>query len=386
MRIGVNIGIPGLNTIGGGRLSTGATLDLAFAGTSGDLLGASTLIDDTLDLIFSSESYLIAPQYAVLGSAGMEEKTFSQVVTFTRSSSATYFDSAGALQTATTDVPRFDYDPATLVARGLLIEEQRTNLLLNSASLSTQSVTVSAVAYTLSFYGTGTVTLSGASTAGPLVGSGAFPTRSTLTFTPTAGTLTLTVTGTVQYAQLEAGSFATSYISTTGAAETRSADLALVNTLSPWFNLNEGVLYVQATWPVSAASGILIRAGAALSDGTTNNRVIVGRGSAADNARGQVASGGVIQNGTGGQSVAGVFASSNTAKLALSYATDNITFATNGSVSSATPPSSVPLGIDRLSIGNRYDTNAGSSINGWVQRIVYYPRVLSSAELQTMTT
>ncbi len=124
--------------------------------------------------------------------------------------------------------PRFDYDPSTLVPKGLLIEEARTNLLLNSkadaTNLSTQSVTVSATPYTLSFYGTGTVTLSGASTAGPLTGSGAFPTRSTLTFTPTAGTLTLTVTGTVQYANLEAASFATSYIPTAASSVTRAAD------------------------------------------------------------------------------------------------------------------------------------------------------------------
>src|SRR5690606_11840432 len=117
-------------------------------------------------------------------------------VTFTRASTATYFDSAGVMQTAAIDEPRVDYDPDTLELRGLLIEPQRTNLLLNSATLSTQSVTVTATVHTLSFYGTGTVTLSGASTAGPLVGTGA-NNRVTLTFTPTAGSLTLTVSGSV---------------------------------------------------------------------------------------------------------------------------------------------------------------------------------------------
>ena len=125
--------------------------------------------------------------------------------------------------------PRIDYDPNTLAVKGLLIEEARTNLLLNSkadgTNLATQNVTVTAQAYTLSFYGTGTVTLSGASTAGPAVGAGAFPARQTLTFTPSAGTLTLTVSGTVQYAQLEAGSFSTSYIPTAAASVTRAADV-----------------------------------------------------------------------------------------------------------------------------------------------------------------
>ena len=86
----------------------------------------------------------------------------------------------------------------------------RRNLLVATATLSTQSVTVTAVAHTLSFTGTGTVTLTGASIAGPLVGTGA-SNRVSLTFTPTAASLTLTVVGSVTLAQLEIGSTATAY-------------------------------------------------------------------------------------------------------------------------------------------------------------------------------
>lgn len=81
----------------------------------------------------------------------------------------------------------------------------KVNLLTGSAALATQSVTTAAIPYTLKQTGTGTITLSGTSTAGPLVGPG------TLTFTPTAGTLTLTVTGSVTEAQLETGAVATRY-------------------------------------------------------------------------------------------------------------------------------------------------------------------------------
>jgi hypothetical protein len=80
----------------------------------------------------------------------------------------------------------------------------RVNELLGSATLATQSVTVTAAQRTLSFTGTGTVTLSGVSTAGPLVGTGVSD-RVSLTFTPTAGTLTLTVSGSVTAAQLQLG-------------------------------------------------------------------------------------------------------------------------------------------------------------------------------------
>lgn len=143
---------------------------------------------------------------------------------FSRTSTATYYNSAGILQTAAINIPRITYNPSTLAHVGLLLEAAATNILLNSATLSTQSVTSTAAAYTLSFQGTGTVTLTGTSTAGPLVGTSATNILS-LTFTPTAGTLTLTVSGSVTRAQLELGSVATSYIPTTGTTVTRSADV-----------------------------------------------------------------------------------------------------------------------------------------------------------------
>jgi hypothetical protein len=54
-------------------------------------------------------------------------------VTFTRASAGWYFDSTGILQSASTNIPRFDYNPATLAARGLLIEEVRTNSITNNS-------------------------------------------------------------------------------------------------------------------------------------------------------------------------------------------------------------------------------------------------------------
>ena len=49
-------------------------------------------------------------------------------ITFTRSTTATYYDAQGVLQYAQPDQPRIDHDPVTGECKGLLIEEQRTNL------------------------------------------------------------------------------------------------------------------------------------------------------------------------------------------------------------------------------------------------------------------
>jgi hypothetical protein len=58
-------------------------------------------------------------------------------VTFTRGSTATFVNSSGVITTAAANVPRFDHNPSTLQPLGLLIEEQRTNLFLQSQDFAT---------------------------------------------------------------------------------------------------------------------------------------------------------------------------------------------------------------------------------------------------------
>lgn len=124
-------------------------------------------------------------------------------VTTTGQSVALMLDKSGNAKHAT---------QATLAQRptyGIIPYGGVRNILIGTDTLSTQSVSVGAIAQTLSFTGTGTVVLSGAF-IGSLVGTGA-SNQVSLTFTPTAGSLTLTVTGSVTFAQLEKGSSVTAY-------------------------------------------------------------------------------------------------------------------------------------------------------------------------------
>ena len=56
--------------------------------------------------------------------------------TFTRASTATFVGSDGLIQSAAINQARFDHDPSTLVSKGLLIEESRTNVMLRSQDFS----------------------------------------------------------------------------------------------------------------------------------------------------------------------------------------------------------------------------------------------------------
>lgn len=281
--------------------------------------------------------------------------------------------------------PRFDYDPVTLAPKGLLIEEQRTQLLLNSSmdgtSLATQNVTVAAVAHTLTFYGTGTVTLSGVSTAGPLVGTGAYPSRASLTFTPTAGTLTLTVTGTVQFAQLEAGAFATSFIPSAASQVTRAADSASMigNNFARWYNQTEGTLFANYYQNDGLASGGGLLA---LSDNTNNNRILL----TADGASSSSIQPGMYVTAAGASQVAivaGTGTQNSFNKLTGAYATNDFACSFNGATVVDDASGVIPV-VDRAYIGA--GATGATPINGTIARIAYYNRRLANTELQAITS
>jgi hypothetical protein len=174
------------------------------------------------------------------------------------------FGLGGSTYGALTDVPGFTFArasagrsldgtlsfasgvPRIVPGLGILIEEARTNRFLNSAAPVTQDVTITAVAHTITVWGPGSVEVT-AGTA-TISNGGAVTAGSPRTIGCTVGgTITVTVTGSPTYVQVEAGAFGTSPIVTEGTAVTRAADLLTLAAVRDLLVAPQGTLVFDYT-------------------------------------------------------------------------------------------------------------------------------------------
>ena len=213
---------------------------------------------DKASLVMTPNAVKATKVYSVIPSNGNGDMTFSRGTP----ASATRTNSNGVIENVAIDVPRLNYDTVG-GCPSLLLEPQRTNRLLNSDIVVTQTIATTGVACAVSFYGTGTITFSG-TFVGSLVGTGV-NNRVSIVFTPTSGNLILTVSGSCTKGQLETGAYPTTYIPTTTGTVTRVADTMSRNNIftnglitaagGTWFfELNNNISLVRE----SASNGIRI--------------------------------------------------------------------------------------------------------------------------------
>lgn len=180
-------------------------------------------------------------------------------VTFTRSSKQWVADHEGVLRPV--------YDGCAAIDGSRIV----TNLLLNSTTLSTQSVALDGGVYRITAEGAGSVTLSGVAT-GTLSPSSV---RRSLLFTATKGTLVCTVSGSITNTLLQNVTGATNqnpseYIPTTSTPITQC-----FNYLNPYTVDVNGVVTDSGTrTPIANIKGILL--GPASTNKCTNYNIIPG--------------------------------------------------------------------------------------------------------------
>lgn len=317
-------------------------------GGPGFLPGASVALN------FTSGQYRFGP-----GSAASSSFAGLPGLTVTRGSPATTYAEtvAGVL------VP-FSANQARITNKGLLIEEARTNLFLNSFAPVTQNVTITATSYTITVWGTGSVTVA-AGTA-TISNGGAASAGSPRTIGCTVGgTISITVTGSPTAVQVEAGTFGTSPIPTVGSSVARVADVVTFSGLSlpaagTWL-----AEFLRPTANVAAFARVIdsgLGVAPILLDGLTKVDAYNGARALASN----------------------VFAAAAGALVKAGYAW------TAGS-SLVTAQGLTPTS-DANSIGTMAGLKLGGSgastdyLNSYIQKVVLYPRNYNSAELIAATT
>jgi hypothetical protein len=195
--------------------------------------------------------------------------------------------------------------------------------------------------------------------------------------------------------QLEQGAFATSVIPTTTTALTRAADVASVNTLSPWYSQPAGTVYAEFA-PAFQGSA----------SAAANNPGVWG---ATQNSLGSFNGYGVrlVPNSNFGDNINGIsrYAPSGfntqvsvgqlafltlgqTYKTAFAWDSSGIAGSRDGQAAvTNTNPAAAAMGAhDQLYLGRQNVGGVPTQLSGWLRRITYYPRRLSNAELVSITS
>ena len=352
---------------------------------------------------------------------------------------ATRVNSSGLVETVNADLPRFDYDPTTFAPKGLLIEETRTNVLTYSADFTQpawvldnsgatdpvvtadqgiapdgtmtadrivfdktggvfsriqQGSTSASAVHTFSVWmrttsgiGVANVGVRLDGTAKNCVVTGTWsrffvslpspasnPTAQILLFDSIPGNddvADVLVWG----AQLELGSFATSYIPTTTTSVTRNADVVSMTgtNFSSWYNASQGAFVAWFDTVSPAGVGYIYSANAGGSIGDS-----IFQTAYADTTDNYVLSGGVQQ----ARLLSGVITANTRAKTGLRYANASFATAANGGSLQSQLSGSLPVGIDRLHIG--YSAGGGNFLNGHIAELLWYTS-LTNAELVAFT-
>ena len=167
-------------------------------------------------------------------------------------------------------------------------------------------------------------------------------------------------------------SFASSYIPTTTAAATRSADVASITgtAFSSWYRQDEGTFFCSTFAP----KGIVAYGTGDTFDNTQYVTV---------NASNNVS---IRSGGANSAVLTAPVSTTGTTNIAHGYATNNFAAVSNGGAISTDTSGAVPLAQVRLKLGSSAWTSiAENDINGTIRRLTFWPTRLANNILQSIT-
>ena len=177
--------------------------------------------------------------------------------------------------------------------------------------------------------------------------------------------------------QLELGSFATSYIPTSGSTVTRSADIAQITgtNFTDFYNQSESTIYFESSISPLTNSKYFTFYGYD-SGGTELIE------SASESVPG--ANIFTYSDSTVHSNISVTNASFTTLKYAAGIEQNNVNLAVNGTLGTTNTSAIQPDALSKLIIGNYSSGNY--YINTTIKRLTYYPERLSNAQLQNLTS
>jgi hypothetical protein len=384
--------------------------------------------------LFESASLVVTPNgtkasklYAIKPTSGAGD------LSVTRATTATRVNSAGLIESVANNVPRLDYTDSTCPS--ILVEPQRTNKVIYSKDISTQSLNwitnqggITDDNFAISPDGTNTAslitpngilpysgvlqpititggtntfsvylkTVSGSTNIDLICIDGGFNisnktinstwTRYTFTFNAIGGDATIYISSAAATpflawgAQLELGSYATSYIPTVASAVTRNADVISKTGISSLIGQTEGTMFVEFNYN-SINDSSTSRKIISLNDGSSTNLIdaYIQQGNTTLQAR-------LRAGAVGFGAITTAALSSGNYKLAYAYKNSDFVLYINGtqvgSVSSGAISFTSPIGIVQIGDGEA----TGDELGGLIKATAIWKTRLTNAELSELTT
>jgi hypothetical protein len=182
----------------------------------------------------------------------------------------------------------------------------------------------------------------------------------------------------------EAGAFPTSYIPTTTATATRSADVASITgaNFSPWYRQDEGTVFAETQLATnrnySGTFRHLMQATPASNNDSAVGLFVNSANQFSLQVRNNNANQAVIDTGTN---------SGLTHRVAGVYKVDDFAISANGGSAAVDISGSAPTttAISQMTIGGVRDGNTLGILNGTIRRLTYWPQRLPNSTLQQIT-